>query len=113
MAAEKTPGVLAENDVTVAGQIVSFDNGQVAAAHGRSNANIPTLFVPASSVATDQQHTIVVRVQNKTAQWVTVQTGQTVKGEIEVFGDLKPGDLVIKAASDAIHSGEKMQTSSR
>ena len=70
----------------------------------------PTLFVPASSVTTDQQHTFVIRVQNNTAQWVTVQTGQTVAGEIEVFGELKAGDQVVKAASDAIRSGEKVQT---
>ena len=73
----------------------------------------PTLFVPASSVTTDQQHTFVIRVQNNTAKWVTVQTGQTVTGEIEVFGDLKAGDQVVKAASDAIHSGDKVQPQSR
>ena len=72
----------------------------------------PTLFVPTSSVTTDQQHTFVIRVQNNTAQWVTVQTGQTVTGEIEVFGDLQAGDQVVKAASDAIHSGDKVQPQS-
>lgn len=72
----------------------------------------PTLFVPASSVTTDQQHTFVIRVQNNTAQWVTIQTGQTVVGEIEVFGDLKADDQVVKAASDAIHSGDKVQPQS-
>ncbi len=70
----------------------------------------PTLFVPTSSVTTDQQHTFVIRVTNDKAEWVTVQTGQTVNGEIEVFGDLKAGDNVVKAATDAIHSGDKVQT---
>jgi RND family efflux transporter MFP subunit len=69
----------------------------------------PSLFVPASSVTTDQQHTFVIRVQNNTAQWVTVQTGQTVGTDIEVFGNLQAGDQVVKAASDAIHSGDKVQ----
>jgi hypothetical protein len=32
---------------------------------------------------------------------VTVQTGQTVNGDIEVFGDLAPGDQVVKIASDS------------
>lgn len=69
----------------------------------------PSLFVPPTSVTTDQQHTFVIKVQNNTAQWVTVQTGQTVGSELEVFGPLQPGDQVVKAASDAIHSGDKLQ----
>jgi membrane fusion protein (multidrug efflux system) len=69
----------------------------------------PTLFAPASAVTTDQQHTFVIRVRDSKAEWVTVQTGQTVNGEIEVFGALKAGDQVIKAATDAIHSGDKLQ----
>jgi multidrug efflux pump subunit AcrA (membrane-fusion protein) len=71
----------------------------------------PTLFVPASAVTTDQQHTFVIRVRGDKAEWVTVQTGQTVNGDIEVFGDLAPGDQVVKIASDAIHSGEPVKAS--
>jgi RND family efflux transporter MFP subunit len=69
----------------------------------------PTLFVPASAVTTDQQHTFVIRVRDHKAEWLTVQTGQTVNGEIEVFGELKAGDQVVKSATDAIHSGDKLQ----
>jgi membrane fusion protein (multidrug efflux system) len=69
----------------------------------------PTLFVPASAVTTDQQHTFVIRVRDNKAEWLTVQTGQTVNGEIEVFGELKAGDQVVKSATDAIHSGDKLQ----
>jgi RND family efflux transporter MFP subunit len=68
--------------------------------------SFPTLFVPASAVTSDQQHTFVIRVRNNKAEWVTVQTGQTVNGEIEVFGELAAGDQVVKTASDAIHSGD-------
>jgi RND family efflux transporter MFP subunit len=66
----------------------------------------PTLFVPTTAVTNDQQHTFVIRVRNGKAEWVTVQTGQTVNTEIEVFGDLAAGDQVIKIATDAIHSGD-------
>jgi RND family efflux transporter MFP subunit len=72
--------------------------------------NYPTLFVPASAVTTDQQHTFVIRIRNNKAEWVTVQTGQSVNGDIEVFGDLAAGDQVVKTASDAIHSGDSVQT---
>jgi membrane fusion protein, multidrug efflux system len=69
----------------------------------------PTLFVPTSAVANDQQHNFVILVRNGKAEWVTVQTGQTVNGEIEVFGDLAAGDPVVKIASDAIHSGDAVR----
>jgi RND family efflux transporter MFP subunit len=69
----------------------------------------PTFFVPASAVTTDQQHTFVVRVRNNKAEWVTVQTGQTLSVDIEVFGDLASGDQVVKVASDAIHSGDAVR----
>jgi RND family efflux transporter MFP subunit len=66
----------------------------------------PTLFVPTTSVTSDQQHTFVIRVRNGKAEWINVQTGQTVNGNIEVFGNLSDGDEVVKIASDAIHSGD-------
>ncbi|HET6216389.1 MAG TPA: efflux RND transporter periplasmic adaptor subunit [Acidobacteriaceae bacterium] len=69
----------------------------------------PTLFVPASAVTSDQQHTFVIRVRNNKAEWVTVQSGQSVDGQIEVFGDLVPGDEVVKIGSDSIHSGDSVR----
>lgn len=69
----------------------------------------PTLFVPTTAVTTDQQHTFVIRVRNGKAEWVTVQTGQIVNGDMEVFGDLTAGDEVVKTASDAIHSGDPVR----
>jgi membrane fusion protein, multidrug efflux system len=69
----------------------------------------PTLFVPVSAVTTDQQHTFVIRVRDEKAEWVHVQTGQTVSGDIEVFGDLKAGEQIVKIGSDAIRAGDKVQ----
>ena len=69
----------------------------------------PTLFVPAAAVTNDQQHTFVIRVRNDKSEWVPVQTGQTVNGELEVFGNLIAGDQVVKIASDAIHSGDTVR----
>jgi hypothetical protein len=40
---------------------------------------------------------------------MTVQTGQSFNGDIEVFGDLASGDQVVKIASDAIHSGDAVR----
>jgi RND family efflux transporter MFP subunit len=68
----------------------------------------PTLFVPASAVTSDQQHSFVIRVRDGKTEWVTVQTGQTVDGSIEVFGDLHGGDEVVRTASDSIRNGQQV-----
>jgi membrane fusion protein, multidrug efflux system len=68
----------------------------------------PTMFVPASAVTGDQQHTFAIRVHNGKAEWVNVQTGQTFDGKIEVFGDLHPGDQVVRTASDSIRNGQEV-----
>lgn len=65
----------------------------------------PTLFAPVSSVTSDLEHSFVIRVRGGKAEWVDVKTGETAGGEIEVFGALQPGDLVVVHASDSISSG--------
>jgi membrane fusion protein (multidrug efflux system) len=72
----------------------------------------PTMFVPVSAVTNDQQRTFVEAVRNGKAEWVDVVTGLSVNGNIEVFGDLKPGDQVIRNATDAIRPGQRVKTSS-
>jgi membrane fusion protein, multidrug efflux system len=72
----------------------------------------PTMFVPVSAVTNDQQRTFVERVRDGRAEWVDVVTGLGVSGNIEVFGDLKPGDEVIRNATDAIRPGQQVKTGS-
>ncbi len=72
----------------------------------------PTMFVPVSAVINDQQRTFVERVSNGKAEWVDVVTGLSANGNIEVFGDLKPGDEVIRNATDATRPGQQVKTSS-
>jgi membrane fusion protein, multidrug efflux system len=72
----------------------------------------PTMFVPVSAVTNDQQRTFVERVRNGKAEWVDVVTGLSVNSNIEVFGDLKPGDEVIRNATDAIRPGQQVNTAS-
>lgn len=67
-----------------------------------------TLFVPATAVTGDQQHTFVIRVRDNKAEWVNVQTGQSANGETEVFGDLHAGDQVVRIASDSIRNGQNV-----
>jgi len=70
----------------------------------------PTMYVPVSAVTNDQQRTFVERVRDGKAEWVDVVTGLSVDGNIEVFGDLKAGDQVIRNATDAIRHGQQVKT---
>jgi membrane fusion protein, multidrug efflux system len=72
----------------------------------------PTMFVPVTAVTNDQQRTFVERVRDGKAEWVDVVTGLSVNGNIEVFGDLKPTDQVIRNATDAIRPGQQVKTAS-
>ena len=69
-----------------------------------------TLFVPTTAVTSDQQHSFVIRVRNGKADWVTVQTGQSVNTDVEVFGGLQAGDEVVRTASDSIRNGQEVST---
>jgi membrane fusion protein (multidrug efflux system) len=71
-----------------------------------------TMFVPTTAVTNDQQRTFVERVRDGKVEWVDVVTGLNVSGNIEIFGDLKPGDEVIRNATDAIRPGQQVKTSS-
>jgi len=88
---------------------VKLSPGSFATVKWPLDRGYPTLFVPTTAVTNDQQHTFVIRVRSDKAEWVTVQTGQTVDGELEVFGDLAAGDQVVKIATDAIHSGDAVR----
>jgi membrane fusion protein, multidrug efflux system len=65
----------------------------------------PTLVVPASAITTDLQRTFVIRIRDGKAEWIDVTTGITANGKTEVFGQLQPGDTVVKNATDAIRAG--------
>ncbi len=62
----------------------------------------PTLFVPATAVASDLERTFVIRVRENRVEWVDVKTGATTGKLIEVFGDLKEGDEVAVRGSDQL-----------
>jgi RND family efflux transporter MFP subunit len=64
-----------------------------------------TLFVPTTSVGSDLERTFVVRVRANHAEWVDVKTGVTSGNLIEVFGDLKEGDVVAVRGTDQLHPG--------
>ena len=67
--------------------------------------NYATLFVPASTVGSDLERTFVIRVRNGKTEWVDVKTGVRVDNSIEVFGNLKEGDLIAIRGTDQLRPG--------
>jgi membrane fusion protein (multidrug efflux system) len=69
----------------------------------------PSLLVPATSVVTTTERTFVIRDDDGRAQWVDVRKGSVSGDQVEVFGALKPGETVVKRASDEIRPGAKLR----
>jgi len=69
----------------------------------------PALLVPRTSVVTTTERTFVVRENNGRAEWVDVRKGESQGDLLEVLGDLKPGDRIVRRATDEIREGSALQ----
>jgi membrane fusion protein (multidrug efflux system) len=69
----------------------------------------PELFVPRTSIVTTIERTFVVRNQNGIAEWVEVRKGTPDGDLIEVSGNLKQGDQVVRRATDEIREGTPLK----
>ncbi|HLN00080.1 MAG TPA: efflux RND transporter periplasmic adaptor subunit [Bryobacteraceae bacterium] len=69
----------------------------------------PSLFVPKTSVVTTTERTFVIRDENGRAEWVDVRKGVSEGDLAEVLGNLKPGDKVLRRATDEIRDGAPIQ----
>lgn len=99
--------MMAEFDIPNAkGELKSGMYAQVKLPVERSQA---TLFVPKTSVVTSSEKVFVIRLNGDKAQWVTVDTGNTLDSLIEVFGEVKAGDVLVKKASEEIRDGQTLQ----
>ena len=67
-----------------------------------------SLFVPTTAVVRTSERQFVVRVRNGVAEWVDVRRGELNGNVIEVFGDLREGDVVVRRGSDEIRPGTKV-----
>jgi RND family efflux transporter MFP subunit len=68
----------------------------------------PSLMVPASSVVTTAERTFVIRDREGKAEWVDVRKGAVDGDNVEVVGNLKAGDRVVRRATDEIRDGAKL-----
>lgn len=65
----------------------------------------PALFVPRTSVVTTTERTFVIRSRSGRAEWVNITKGAADGDLLEVRGNLQPGDLVVRRATDEIRDG--------
>ena len=70
----------------------------------------PSLFVPASAIATTTDRVFVVRIRNGTTEWVDVKRGMSMGDLVEVFGDLQENDVVAMRGTDELRSGVTVNT---
>jgi RND family efflux transporter MFP subunit len=70
----------------------------------------PALYVPRTSVVTTTERTFVVRNQDGRAQWIDVRKGAAEGDLVEVLGDLKAGELVVRRATDELRDGAPLKT---
>lgn len=96
-------------ELDVANADAAFTAGEFASVQWPVERTYPTLHVPQTAIANDQQHQFVIRVANGVTQWVDVSTGIVKDGAVEVFGELNPGDQIVRRGTDALQPGTKVQ----
>lgn len=69
-----------------------------------------SLYVPKTAIISTLDRTFVLKVVDGKAIRVTVQKGDESAGQTQVFGDLQPGDLILKTASDDLADRAAVKT---
>lgn len=70
---------------------------------------VPSLFVPLSAVVSTPLDTFVCKIADGVVEWVTVRKGQTMGDMVEIFGNIKAGDLVAKQGSEELENQSKVK----
>ncbi len=67
-----------------------------------------SLFVPLEAVVSTPLNTFVCKVKGGVVEWVTVRKGQTMDGNVEIFGNVQAGDMVAQKASEELQNESKV-----
>jgi RND family efflux transporter MFP subunit len=102
----KTRSMLVELDVNNARQ--RLVPGMFAEVRWPLSRPAASLFVPTTSVVRTSERQFVVRLRNSTAEWVDVRRGQVNGDLVEVFGELREGDVVARRGNDEIRPGTRV-----
>jgi membrane fusion protein, multidrug efflux system len=68
----------------------------------------PSLLVPPTAIATTTERAFVVRIRNGVAEWVNVSRGARVGDLVEVYGELKDGDMIARRGTDELREGTRV-----
>jgi RND family efflux transporter MFP subunit len=68
-----------------------------------------TFIVPASAVVSSTERVFVIRVEDHHARWVDVKKGREEGGKLEIYGDLREGDELVKVAGEERREGGVIQ----
>src|SRR4030095_12689221 len=68
----------------------------------------PTLFVPVTAVVESLKAPFIIRVRDGVLERVEVRRGQTMGDKVEVFGDIKAGDVVAVKGTDEYPAGTRV-----
>jgi membrane fusion protein (multidrug efflux system) len=67
-----------------------------------------TFVIPKTALVNAAEGLFVIRVQNGITKRVEVKKGREVEDKVEIFGDLKANDVLVKIASEEIRDGQKL-----
>jgi len=80
-----------------------------------ADVNVPlpasdsAFIVPKSAVVTSTEKVFVIKVVDNKAQWVDVQKGVESGDNMEIYGDIKPGDELVQSATEEIRDGSTVK----
>lgn len=110
VAGNVTPGTRAETvEIDIPNPQEQLKPGMFASATIPIRAPQSSLFVPRSAVVSTAERTYVIRVAAGKTELVDVQKGDENAGQVQIFGPLKAGDVVLKAGNEEIGKGEPVQ----
>lgn len=75
-----------------------------------SSSGEGSLYVPKSAIVSTLDRTFVQKIVDGKAVRTTVQKGDDAVGQTQVFGDLKPGDIILKTASEDVADRAAVKT---
>lgn len=71
-----------------------------------------SLFVPRTAVVETTERVFVIRIRDGRAEWVDVRRGVFEGDRVEIFGELEPGEQVVRRATDEIPPGASVESPS-
>jgi membrane fusion protein (multidrug efflux system) len=72
------------------------------------NTSDSSFSVPVTSLLNSTLGTYVIRVKDKKAQWVPVTTGRNDAAQVEIIGDIREGDMLVKHVTEEIRDASEI-----